>query len=194
MKEIRRKVDFSGNDKGFHVVIVSEYLSHPDVCKAIEKIKTFKTYKEGWNYGEGEAINADVIDKSINLVKRLSFKLPYDSSIFPTPHTNGAISTSFSRRQSFVDVIVNKNLSIDIKEEEGYGENYEVVLEKENVTYSEVFNAILKVCHSSVRYTTQPIIQSREDSTVIFSKIIKEESQYSTNNARSIRLVQSASI
>jgi hypothetical protein len=101
-----------------------------------EKIISFSELNAGWSFGNGKTISVDVVYKAVELYyfgKTNGFK----GDAFPIE--NGGINLSFFVDEFALDIIINPNLKVDITYEKGLGQNYEIVDEKENADYADIY-------------------------------------------------------
>jgi hypothetical protein len=105
----------------------------PDLIE--DKIRSFATLQDGWNYGEGRAPSQAVIEQAI-LIHREGKKLGLDAEVFP--FGDGDIEISMYMRDHFMDVFVYNDGRMDFSYEVGIGKQYETIESKESISMPEV--------------------------------------------------------
>jgi hypothetical protein len=116
------------------------------------KILSFGDLKKGWHFGEGDFIDQSVILKAIEIYS-YGKENGFEAEAFPM--IGGGINLSIYKNEHALDVVINTDLTIDLKHEEGIGANYETLIEKDNADYSDIysfFTEIREACLSSESY------------------------------------------
>jgi hypothetical protein len=158
--------------------------SEDDLTKVL--IKNLAKIPNGWDFGSGYPPSEFVISKALqvySLGKILSFKVEVK------PETEGGIILTLYKKDEFLDVIINNNLSLDIVHEKGIGIEFQTLSEQENVDLSIISNKLKQIkksieCTSSEHYTLENIVLQKDDSEVIVSKNTVKVSPYSMKNAQ----------
>lgn len=150
-----------------------------------DDIRELKNLKDGWDFGDGIAISQDVIHNACYLYNHLNRpEFKYSCS----PLSNGGIKITCQFYEDFIDLDINKDLSIDLIHEVGIGADYEVEYERKAIRIDDIEKYInqflLKACFSSERYTSESIILTRKGSTAIASKTSMVVSPYSIWNVQ----------
>jgi hypothetical protein len=143
-----------------------------------EYIRSFASFPEGWNFGEGRPVNIELIVKAID-VYRFGKSLGFTGNAFPIGE--GEIEISFSYQEHFIDVYLTNQLTIEYTYELGIGENYQEVEHIENISEVELHNKLISfeetvLCNSSELSTAGTIIGKSADSRVIASESVGMES------------------
>lgn len=165
-----------------------------DLTKSM--IRNLTKIPHGWDFGSGYPPSEFVISKALqvySLGKLLSFKIEVK------PETEGGIILTLYKKDEFLDVIINSNLSLDMVHEKGIGIEFETLSEQENVDLIIISNKLKQIkksieCTSSEHYTLENIVLQKDDSEVIVSKNTVKVSLYSMQNVQSEYRVVYASI
>src|SRR4051812_38887765 len=88
---------------------------------ALEKVRSFEKFDKGWDFGEGQAIDKEVINKAIAF---LVFGNLLGFSYNARPATNGGIILTFYIQDDFIYVQINPDNTYDWRYEKGIGEEY----------------------------------------------------------------------
>lgn len=155
-----------------------------DLTKTL--ITNLSKIPKGWDFGSGYPPSESVINKALqiySLGKILSFKVEVK------PETEGGIILTFYKKDEFLDVIINKDFSIDMIHEKGFGIEFQTLLEQENVDLSNISNKLKQIkksieCTSLEHYTLENIVLQKGDSEVIVSRNITTVSPYSMKNVQ----------
>ncbi len=158
--------------------------SQDDLTKT--SIKNLAKIPVGWDYGSGYPPSKFVISKALqvySLGKILSFQVEVK------PETEGGIILTLYKKDEFLDVIINNDLSFDMVHEKGIGTEFKTLLEQENVDLSNISNKLKQIkksieCTSLEHYTLENIVLKRDDSEVIVSKNTVKVSLYSMQNVQ----------
>lgn len=146
------------------------------------KIESLQDLPEGWDYGQGVPSSKSVARKAkqiFSLAKLRGFK----SEALPT--TGGGIIMVLSKGDFFLDVVVNPDLSLDVRIEKGIGSEFEVLFEDEDVSKADVLNLLNDTkrlyleCLSSAPYTKASIVHPNIDSPQKHLDLSGVEFQYS---------------
>lgn len=150
-----------------------------------DKIYSFSTLKNGWDYGEGRAPQRAVIEKAIDIY-RIGKRLGMDAEVFPV--TSGEIEVSFSLRDHFMDIVVRDDEGLEFSYEIGIGEKYDRITSIENISLDEVekrLGELAKLCGVSELSETITI-QGRKDLRIAVFGIMEEQFQFLTKNVSQI--------
>jgi hypothetical protein len=165
------------------------YCSSEDPCPdpIEEKLQSFATLQEGWNYGEGRAPSQLVIDGAIEIY-RIGKKLALDAEVFPI--VNGDIEISLYAGDHFMDILVHEGGRLDFSHEEGVGEKYNTISYVENISIDAIkqrLSELPKLCGASESLETTIIevnvglpITVSPTTTMLFQLLIGNASQYFT--------------
>lgn len=111
----------------------------------IEKLYSFLSLEEGWNYGEGESIDISVVYKAEELYYLISSK-GFETDVFPT--LNGGVNLSFSSKRTtdnFIEITIEKNGNITLVREKRIGSNANILFEKENAIQDDIIQLIHQI-------------------------------------------------
>ncbi|WP_372906741.1 hypothetical protein [Rhodohalobacter sp.] len=137
MKNIFNFIDVADT---FIKTFPSTYASEIDE-DVLAKLNEFADLEDGWSYGEGKPIDADVIEKAKTLFKIGNYFLS-DADVFPG--TNGQILLVFYVDERCIEFTINEDLSVDVAVEHGIGYDFEVTYEKRNISLREAERVINK--------------------------------------------------
>lgn len=146
---------YSDNKSAFYNYSTNFYTEYD---KTEIKIRNFSLLLMGWNYGEGDLIGFAVISKAIELY-RFGKANGFNGDAFPM--INGGINLSLYINEYALDITINTELKISIEVQKGLGQNYEVIDERENADYSDIYlllNEIRTACSLSESCLLQGII------------------------------------
>lgn len=105
------------------------------------KLYSFLQLKQGWHFGEGELIKIQALYKANEFIEIARNFPEYKIEIFPL--IDGGINLSFmldvNDELHAIELIINPDLSLDLKHEIGFGENYKTIDEKENAMFEDVY-------------------------------------------------------
>ena len=146
----------------------------------LKEIAELRYTPAGWDYGMGVAIEETVVQKALQVYESTCW-MGFNVKVFP--RSDGGITLSYSKVDSFLDVIINPDTTLNLVQEKGIGEDYKIICEKENANLDCVrtlLNLILsEECPSSELYTEGSIIQTRNGSKVIVLHHFREEYPFS---------------
>ena len=108
----------------------------------VDTIKGYSSFKGGWDFGEGKPFSREVIEKAISLVEKGE---AYGFLIEAFPEVVGAITVSFVNGSHCLDISVNSNLTFDIQYEIGIGDEYQVLIQIDDIQESELEKWFLKL-------------------------------------------------
>ncbi len=137
----------SGQQDFKPLLFCSDQAPCPDPVE--EKIRSFASLQDGWNYGEGRAPSQFVIDRVIEIYK-FGKELALDAEVFPVP--NGDIEISLYMRDHFMDILAHEGGGLDFSYEIGVGERYNRVDYIEDININEIeqrLNRLPKLCGAS---------------------------------------------
>lgn len=137
-----------------------------------EYIDSFALLPEGWNFGEGNPAQPELITKAIEIY-RFGKSLGFNGNAFPTG--NGEIEISFSYQEHFIDVYLTNRNTLEYTYERGIGDNYQEVEYLENISVQELKDKLTSfeetvICSSSESLTAGTLIGISADSKVIASQ------------------------
>lgn len=132
--------DFLDVADSFIKTLPSTYASEIDE-DVLAKLNEFADLEDGWSYGEGAPIDADVIEKAKTLYKIGNYFVS-DADVFPG--TNGQILLVFYVDERSIEFTINKDLSVDVSIEHGIGYEFEITYEKRNISLREAERVINK--------------------------------------------------
>ncbi len=105
-----------------------------------KKIRTLGNLETGWNYGEGAAPNQEVIEQAIDL-SRLGKTYNLSCEVFPV--SDGEIEVSLYQDEHFLDILIKKDLTMELTHEVGIGSNYDEKEFIENVSQDKITEKLL---------------------------------------------------
>lgn len=88
-----------------------------------QEIMSFANLPEGWDYGEGSPPSIETIDRAI-AIYRVGKK--YNLSVEVVPLGDGEIIVSFSKGETFIDILIGKHEIYRLSVEIGIGDKYEI--------------------------------------------------------------------
>jgi hypothetical protein len=148
------------NSDSLDIEILSGYYEYDET---ISRIQSFKTLSHGWDYGDGDPINTRVINRAISIYIRVISAATGELMTSASPTSNGGIILTFSYQDQFIDVILKRNLTIDLRHEVGVGEDYEVEYEQSNAKFIDLINLLSNLCSWSEPYTYKSITSTNDD-------------------------------
>jgi hypothetical protein len=170
-----------------------------DEEKNISQILSLKKLKNGWDFGEGEEISQDVIDRTVDIYNKFASR--FKITVHPT--NEGGITLSLMYLDNFFDITIRKQNLYDFVLEIGIGSNYSEPVNLKSISLNEIYEKVnyyqlLKIStlkwnlleHSTLQNSTQ----INPDFKVIALKPTKKGFQYSLKNVQSKKLGPSANI
>ena len=130
--------------------------------------------EKGWNYGQGDVIDDSIIKQALQVYK-FGKDQGFDAEVFPI--INGGIEISFIKGNNALDITINPDTIMDLTWEQGIGQDYEVLDEKENVDFEDLnyfFNKIREECLSSESFIYETITPINEDFRKQYSLTLQE--------------------
>ena len=103
------------------------------------KIESFADLPSGWNYGEGDPINHNVIDKALEIYQ---IGKPLYLNCEVIPNTDGSIEISLYRQDHFMDFCINEDMSIDFVYEVGNGTEYNEIENINDISIDAIKNKL----------------------------------------------------
>ena len=139
-----------------------------------EKIKSFGTMPYGWNFGEGIPANESTINLA-DEIKSYGNYYGYDSDAHLA--TDGGIYLVFSLKgkDDFIDVMINSDNTLYLKYEKGYGANYVVKMDSENVSINQIVNKLQEICNTSDSSTSETTTKVKVGLQAFVSEILPME-------------------
>lgn len=163
------------------LVYLPEYFIPKDkVIKKIISLENELFY--GWDYGEGFAPSGPVINKAIWIYNSMKY---LGLNVDVSPKTNGGLTLIFYIDDHFADIIINADLTIDVRTEVGIGADYEIGIEEHNIQtqrIQEVLIEILKRCTLLEHSMSKNIYHLKKDFKATVSTTLEVGYQYSTEN------------
>lgn len=101
----------------------------------VDIIKSYSTFKSGWDFGSGDVFRPEVINKAIEITE-LGEVFGFETEAFP--EVTGAITVSYSNGSYCLDVSVNADMTFDIQYEQGIGESYQVLTQIDSIQEAEL--------------------------------------------------------
>ncbi len=152
--------------------------------KVIEKIDSFGSLPDGWDFGAGGPAPRVVRERAIKLY-RWGALFGLRANAFPG--SEGEVYVAFYRGVDTVEVCVNLDLSCTITLERGIGVDFEELDYREGLSHEETTNylsyfAMENRCNSSEPYIAISTMMNVNASRVIASRTTREVSQSSTPN------------
>jgi hypothetical protein len=119
--------------------------------KTEEKMYSFLQLKQGWGFGMGDSIKLSTFNKSLE-VYRFGCKMGFRAET--SPILNGGINIFFFLKNNDISLqaSISPSLEMDIEIQKGFGQDYEILLEKENANYYDIrksLNEIRGICYTS---------------------------------------------
>ena len=108
-----------------------------------QKIESFGTLPEGWNFGRGTNAPKEVVDKSLAI---LEYGENLGCSTDAFPEDEGNICIEFCRGDEFVDIYINVDGTFALCHEKGIGAEYDELKDENPIsrddalTYLESFS------------------------------------------------------
>jgi hypothetical protein len=99
------------------------------------KIRSFGSFENGWDFGEGVPAPFKVVDMALDLC-RWGEELGFEMDAFPG--AGGDISIDFYAGDELVQILINTDLSFELTHESGIGYDYEEVAHSENILIEEL--------------------------------------------------------
>jgi hypothetical protein len=151
----------------------------------IDKIRSFGSLPEGWDFGIGDPAPNEVIESAIVLYRKGTI-MGLRADAFPG--TGGAVYVAFYKGIDTLEVCINPDVSVTITVERGIGMDFEELDYKEGLTFLETIDylnhfAVENRCNSSEPYIAISTTRNDNDSRVIVSRTTMEVFQLSTLNA-----------
>lgn len=112
------------------------------------KIRDFSNLPVGWDLDFGNPISEPVIDYTCSLLEREYCSNEYfyfRTNVYPTPNSDGGITITFSNGEVFLDLIINSDLSLNIVKEVGFGVNYQIEYQRENISVFQLIKEIYEL-------------------------------------------------
>lgn len=187
---------FNQNENGNYILPHQRKL---DDGKTISQIILLKKLRNGWDFGEGEEISQDVIDRTLDIYNKFANR--FKITVHPT--SEGGITLSLMYIDNFFDVTIKKQNSYDFVLEVGIGSKYIEPVNLKNISLNEIYEKVnyyhlLKIStlkwNSLEHSTLQNSTQINPDFKVIVSKPTKKGFQYSLKNVPSKKAGPSANI
>lgn len=100
----------------------------------------------GWDYGDGEPIDKNVISNAISIAG-IAANLGHDYEVHPIP--DGGIKLILSQDDVFLDINIENDLSFSITKEKGFGYNYKMLYSKEHLRTEQVIIEIISLSINS---------------------------------------------
>lgn len=148
-----------------------------EVDIVLNKLRSFGSLAKGWNFGRGETFTEELIKKAKDIITYVyaSVNVIFNCDVFA--NDDGSILLSFSKRDDFIDIKIDRDLELHLTHEKGIGANYEIINECSNTTLEYIIEELYKVCNSLELLTSITIIKESKDSTVISLTPTEEASQ-----------------
>jgi len=145
----------------------------------IEELESFSKLEEGWSYGEGGPIPFKVIEIAKKVYKVGSYHI---NSVNVFPGTDGSILVVFYKEDISIEVVINKDLSLDLTLEKGIGFDYNILLEEYDVRLTRIENILRKYKNyewmSSGFFTTDTMTRIPGDFEASHSKTPQMMAEY----------------
>ncbi|MFH1114472.1 MAG: hypothetical protein V1792_11170 [Pseudomonadota bacterium] len=153
--------------------------------RVIEKIKSFGSLPEGWDFGVGRPAPHEVIDMAVKLYGRGAV-LGLRSDAFPG--SEGTVYVVFYKGIEAVEFCVNADLSLIVTHERGIGVDFDELDYREGLNYEEAMDylsrfAVENRCNLSEPYIAINTTRNANDLQVIASRTTKAAYRLSTPNA-----------
>jgi len=137
-----------------------------------EYIRSFSELPEAWNFGEGRAPSAEIIEKAIQIY-RLGRSFGLIVNAFPVGE--GEIEISFSYRDHFIDILITGQNNFEYTYEVGIGDEYDEIEYMENLSLEDVKSKLrvleeLNSCNSLEYFQQEGFIGVRADSKAVISQ------------------------
>jgi len=113
--------------------------SDPIWEKVREKVRGFTQLPEGWQYGEGQPVEGQVVTASLRLID-VAHTLGIEVDAFPGPE--GDVAIVFYRGKMSLEVLAKTNGAYDVTLEDGIGYEYEVVQSLHNLRIRQVLQLV----------------------------------------------------
>jgi hypothetical protein len=154
------------------------------------KISEFRYLEAKWNFGIGEAVSNRTIKIAIKLLSTINLASHEEFNnlkINALPSTEGGVIISLGKGDEFIELVVNPNFTYDLIYEKGIGVQFEILQEVYDIPVSnneELIKYFFKLCNSSEPYTLETTTSIEKDSQASPSRIMEEESLFSTWNVQ----------
>jgi hypothetical protein len=122
----------------------------------------FGKLPNGWDYGQGVPADHKVILLTVNIYKFIRWRFGETYGFSSTPLIDGGIQLTLDKDDDFVDIIVNTNLSLDFKQEKGFGSNFSIITSQKKAQLSDILNILWLLSGS---YTSKNTVSPKSDST-----------------------------
>lgn len=99
------------------------------------EIMSLATLQEGWDYGQGLPPSKETIERAIGIYRK-GKKYNLYAEVFPIGE--GEIVISFSHKDVFIDILVQRDGSYQLSVEEGIGEEYQLGEVSRNISIEEI--------------------------------------------------------
>ncbi len=112
-------------------------------AKIYDTLANYKKFVSGWDFGQGEEIGITTISIAM---QTCNVGFSYGLEVESHPTTNGGICLVFSLSPGifFLDVYVNPDGTLDLREEMGIGADYEIIKDEKNVIFADVERALIE--------------------------------------------------
>ncbi len=137
--------------------------------KVIDKIKSFSSLQLRWDFGQGEPPSNESIQQAIGIYQ---FGLLLGFNGDARPETDGGVILNLFIDDNFVYLTIKKDGGIDLRYEKGIGVNYEIIQDRENVSFERISKTLQKIkkqCFLSELYTSKNMTPIAEGFQVIAS-------------------------
>lgn len=145
--------------------------------------------KQGWHFGEGDEIDRDTIIEAIKIYKKVK---DYSLNLEVHPLLNGGVNLLFYKDDNFLDVFINRDKTISLKQEKGIGYDFETIYEKDNASEIDLFERLNSIsstkfleCISLEHFMSENTVKQKEDFKAIRSQIMEAEYPFLTFNVQS---------
>ena len=172
----------------FTAAVGNKVLSKFDPATIVKQIQNFSKLDAGWDYGDGEVIHREVINKTVILYcKTIQYGLK--ASVHPT--SEGGITLILSAKDLYLDITVQSDLTYLVTKERGFGFKYSTIFSDIEMDEILVFEHIRLLstencleCVSSETFTSKSSFPTKDDFKVTVSNFLETEFQFLNLNAR----------
>ena len=107
-----------------------------DFDPLLAKLQKLAHLPDGWEYGKGKPTHPHVYKVACSIYQRLASSLWLQADAFPC--ADGSLYLVFYSGQRCVEIRIWAHGGIDLSVEEGFGQDFQELLEKEDVSLDEI--------------------------------------------------------
>ncbi len=139
----------------FYLTNTLDTFGSDDIANQIVDLRKLSV---GWHYGKGVPPSEEVIKQSLVIYNKIKLGFGRLFSLSVTPTMGGDVVLTVGLNNQFIDIFINNDKTVDMKHESGFGADYTVIENKNDVSFESI---TIRLCFLSDFSTTVPTSKIR---------------------------------